>query len=119
MRTKNHQTPDTSLVGMALKRQIRHHFSEPTPTYMGAISEPCCNIAPVANHTELDMLNWLMRNSGSSTQGNGLFHSSGQIRPSRKKERETTTKAIARAIQVSMAKGSAKEKKLGGALVGF
>lgn len=88
-------------------------------TYMGAISEPCCNIAPVANHTELDMLNWLIKNSGSSTQGYGLFHSSGHILPKRKNDRDTTTNAIAKAIHVSMAKGSANEKKFGGALDGF
>lgn len=88
-------------------------------TYMGAISVPCCNPVPVENQKELDKLNWLIRYSGSSIHGNGLVHSLADSLPIMNNDRETNTYDTAILSQVSIAKGSANEKKFGGAAVGF
>lgn len=97
----------TSLVKLSVK------------THIGAISDPWHIRLPVANQMEFDILNWLIRYSGSSMQGYGLVHSSGQSLPMTNNEKATRKKATARAIQTSIANGSAKEKKLGGAVKGF
>lgn len=60
-----------------------------------------------------------MRNSGSSTHGYGLVHSSGHKRPIINNEIDTTKYAALRDSQTSNPNGAAKEKKLGGALVAF
>lgn len=52
-------------------------------------------------------------------QGYGLVHSSGQSLPMTKRDNATKKKDTARASQTSGANGSAKEKKLGGAVKGF
>lgn len=76
-------------------------------------------IAPVVNQNAFLILNWLIKNSGSSMHGYGLFHSLGHNRPMIKSATETPKYAVTNNAHTSMAKGSAKEKKLGGALLGF
>jgi hypothetical protein len=88
-------------------------------THIGAISEPCCMRLPVMNQKQFLRLSWLTKYSGSSMQGYGLCHSLGEMRPKRKRAMETPKNAAARSFQTPTAKGSAKEKKLGGAFLGF
>lgn len=45
---------------------------------IGATSQPCWRNVPIVNQNELAMENWFSNSSGSSMQGNGLFHSCGQ-----------------------------------------
>lgn len=52
-------------------------------------------------------------------QGYGFVHSEGHKRPIMNKDIDTKKYAPANVIHTSRAKGSANEKKLGGAFVGF
>lgn len=86
---------------------------------MGATSEPCCIKLPTTNQTEFCMLHWFTRYFGSSTHGYGLFHSPWQSLPMMNMDTATASDEAINISQTSGAKGSAKEKKLGGAFFGF
>lgn len=86
---------------------------------MGAISEPCCIRLPITNQKELCRLHWLTKYLGSSIQGYGLVHSSVHSLPMINIEMAVVNEAAISISQTSGAKGSANEKKLGGAFVGF
>lgn len=87
--------------------------------YFNSISEPCCIIEPVMNHIQFLNCNWLTKYSGSSIHGYGFSHSAGDIRPKMKRMTAIPIHDITSSFHTSNAKGSAKEKNFGGALVGF
>jgi hypothetical protein len=76
-------------------------------------------ILPETNQKQFLRLSWLTKYSGSSIHGYGFVHSDEQIRPNTNKTIDTVRYDKATKIQISRAKGSAKEKKLGGAFLGF
>lgn len=88
-------------------------------TYFGAISEPCCNTAPVVNHSEFPIVNWFSKWSGSSMHGYGLSHSCGDSLPKIKKHNEMPRYAKPKTIQTPCENGSMKENSLGICIVGF
>lgn len=94
-------------------------FSLVTGIYFGAISDPCCNNAPIANHIEFWKLNWFSNSVGSSMHGYGLSHSAGQIRPRKNRVHETAKHAPAKYIQTSTENGDINENVDGGFFVGL
>lgn len=73
----------------------------------------------MVNHKEFLTLNWLMRYSGSSMQGNGLVHSLGDSLPMTKKHTDTRKYDTPRDTQTERENGEENMKRLGGTGSGF